>query len=61
MDELKRVTDVLASMSEAEREQVLRVIDGPPRGQSREQASEFRPLPSARRTGVRVRVRVNGA
>ena len=61
MDELKRVTEVLATVSEAEREQVLRLIDGPPRRQSQERESEFRPLPSACRTGVSVRVRVNGA
>ncbi len=61
MDELKRMTDVLAGMSEAERKQALRVIDGPPRRQSQERVSEFRPLPSGCRMAVSVRVTVNGA
>jgi hypothetical protein len=61
MDELKRVADVLASMSDTERKQALRAIDGAPRPQRREQPSEYRPLPSARRIGASVRVKVNGA
>ncbi|WP_333745347.1 hypothetical protein [Streptomyces sp. IBSBF 2950] len=61
MDELKRVADALASMSDAERQRALRAIDGAPRPQKQEQPSEYRPLPSARRMGVSVRVKVNGA
>lgn len=60
MDELRRVTDALAAMSEAEQERVLRAIDGPARRQKQEQASEYRPLPSLARIGVGVRVKVNG-
>ncbi|MGW0876628.1 hypothetical protein ACWD3Z_40055 [Streptomyces sp. NPDC002740] len=61
MDELKRVADLLASMPDAERKQALRAIDGAPRQQKQEKPSEYRPLPSARRMGVSVRVKVNGA
>ncbi|MDW4911071.1 hypothetical protein RB628_38610 [Streptomyces sp. ADMS] len=55
------MTEVLAAMSEVEREQLLRLIDGPPRQQRRERVLEFRPLPSARSGGVRVRVTVKDA
>jgi hypothetical protein len=61
VDEVKRVTEVLAAMSEPEREQVLRLIDGPPRRQTRERVWEFRPLPSAGRRGVSARVTLGGA
>lgn len=61
MEELKHVTDLLAAMSDAERQQALRAIDGPPRRQKQEQPTGYRPLPSARRMGVSVRVKVNGA
>lgn len=61
MDGLRRVTEVLAAMPEAERELVLGLMDGPPRRQGQERASEFRPLPSVCRTGTSVRVTVSGA
>ncbi len=60
-EELKRVTEVLAAMSEGERVDLVRLIDGPPRRQSQERASEPRLLPSTSRGDVRVRVTVNGA
>lgn len=60
MDEMGRVADVLVAMSEAERNQALRTIDGPVRRQKRERALEYRPLPSVARRGVTVRAKVIG-
>ncbi|MCM3265560.1 hypothetical protein M3765_16295 [Streptomyces thermoviolaceus] len=63
MDELTQVTNMFAAMSEAERSQALRAIDGPPRQTRRERPREYIPLPTARGSAkpvVTVRV-VRGA
>jgi hypothetical protein len=48
VDELKLLTDILATMTEAEREQALRTIDGPPRREKRERPRDYIPLPTTR-------------
>ncbi len=60
MDELRCVTDASAAMSEAERNQAFRSIDGPGRRQAEEKTWEYRPLPLMHRRGVTVRVKVTG-
>lgn len=61
MDALGCVTDVLAVVPEAERNLVVRLIDGPARRQAAEETREYRPLPSVHRGEATVRVRVTGA
>lgn len=61
MDELRCVADALVALSEAERNQAFRAIDGPVRREEQERALEYRPLPSVGRRGVMVRVKVIGA
>jgi hypothetical protein len=63
VDELRRMADALAALPEAERERVLRAIDGPPRREKQDQDQDptYVPLPTARHRDVPVRVIVAGA
>jgi hypothetical protein len=55
VEELKLLTDVLAAMTESERKQALRTIDGPPRREKPEKPQDYIPLPTARRAATSMR------